>query len=168
MIAKPREELFNSSFTKIAFDAGLKLPTNKTSKTFTKRVCFAEHDEVFEIPHVNDLSDDEIDAVWMSEEDFKSIRKECRMIILAIERECTNILDGVELRGLEHHMSTQRKQKAAVREILYGTVEKLQCFQDETNMDVSDMMGEMCQKVSSRSEKMAHRMALGDAVEAKA
>ncbi|CAJ1949163.1 unnamed protein product [Cylindrotheca closterium] len=175
MVARSQQELFNSSFTKIEFEGDLKQsgaepPTVFESVCFTKKfksVCFAKHDEVFEIPHMNDLSDEEIDAVWMSDTDFKSIRKECRKVILAIERGCFKSLAGVELRGLEHHLFSQRKQKDAIREILYSTVEKLQSFQDETKTDVSDMMAEMCQKVSTRSGMMAQQMALGDEVETK-
>lgn len=170
MVARSRvhEELFNSSFTKIEFDGDLKLLTTQPPKC-PKRVHFSQRkDEVFEIPHIDDLSDEEIDAVWMHDEDFKAIRKECRNIIMAFEKKSINVLIGVELRGLEHHMPSQRKITDATRDILYGTVEKLQCFQDESNVDVSDMMAEMCQKVSLRAVKMAHRMALGDEVEAQA
>lgn len=168
MIVGPQKDFFNSSFTKIELDGGLKLPLPIGEPSEAVRsVCFSERSGVFEIPHINDLSDEEINAVWMSDADFKAIREECRKIIEAIERGFLNILVGIELRGLEHHLSIQRNQKAAMREILYDTVEKLQCYEDQTQIDVSDLIGEMCRKVSKQSVQKAHQMALRDGVEAK-
>lgn len=168
MVARTHQEVFNSSFTKIEFDGGLKLPQTEQSKTLKKSVQFSPQNDIVEIPHINELSDEEIDAVWMRSEEFSAIRNECRRIIMAVEKGCNEALIGVELRGLDRHMLSQRKQKDAVRGILYRTVEKLQCFEDETGADVSDMLAEMCEKISSRAKEMAHKMALGDEVEANA
>ncbi|CAJ1949159.1 unnamed protein product [Cylindrotheca closterium] len=163
---KPQHhQLFNSSFDKIEFDFDdLKSPTPQ--KATKKSVRFERHDHVYEIPHIDDLSDEEIDDVWMHPDDFKAIRRECQAIILIIEHD-SDLIEGAELRGLEHHTSKQKKQAQAIQKLLYDTVERLQTYGDQSSTDVSDMLACMCQKISKRPEAFARQTAAEDEEEAK-
>lgn len=157
---------FNSSFDKFEFEFDeSKSPTPQ--KPEGKKVSFARRDNVYEIPHIDDLSDEEVDQVWMHPDDFKDIRRECKAIILIIEHD-SDLLEGAELRGLEHHMSKQKKQAQAMQQLLYDTVERLQKFGDESKSDISDMLASMCQKISKRPEADARETALHDEEDAKA
>ena len=126
-----------------------------------KSVRFARHDRVRKIPHIDDLTDDEIDAVWMHPEDFKDIRKECKTIILVLEHD-PDLVEGIEIRGLEQHMLHQKNQAQATQKLLYDTVHRLQKFADDSGMDVSDMIASMCNKISSEPEAYARQTALKD------
>lgn len=173
MVASAQEQLLHSSFDKLDFDVDAKSSTpenpNHDQKTHAKKeksVRFAHDDEVYDIPHINDLSDEEVEDVWMSPDDFVMIQRECRKIIMAMERGYLDELQGVELRGIEKHLKSQREQANKTIITLYDTVEKLQTIQDETGMDVSHRMGRMCGKISARAVRKAHQMALADEDEA--
>lgn len=128
-----------------------------------RRLYFSGKNEINEIPHINDLSDEEIEGVWMSPEDFKTIRRECEKIIMIIEHDSSLVEGmGIELRGLEHHMLKQRKQIEGIQDLLYDTVDRIMCFRDETSMDVGEMLAEMCQKISTRSEALARQIGMQD------
>ncbi|CAJ1932549.1 unnamed protein product [Cylindrotheca closterium] len=158
---------FNSSYDKIEFDFDdLKSPTGTPQKAEKKSVRFERHDRVHEIPHINDLSDEEIDGVWMHPDDFKTIRRECQAVILIIEHD-SDLIEGAELRGLEHHMAKQKREAQQIQELLYDTVDRLQKYGDESSTDVSDMLACMCQKISKRPEAFARKIAAEDEEEAK-
>ena len=161
MVACMQEELIHSSFPKTV-DDDLKATTRFIrEKPQERNVFFAQQDEIFEIPHLDDLSDEEINDVWMSNEEFAAIRRECKKIIMIIQHD-SRLARHIELRGLEHHMLHQQKATEALQELLYETVDRLLSFREESSMDVSDMLAEMCQKISSRSEVSAHKRGLKD------
>mmetsp|Transcript_24421 Transcript_24421/g.59809 ORF Transcript_24421/g.59809 Transcript_24421/m.59809 type:complete len:168 (+) Transcript_24421:33-536(+) len=164
MIPYTQEELFHSSFTKTDFENDFKRPALPIEQE-QRRVTFAPRDEIFEIPHIDDLSDEEVEDVWMSPDDFAEIRRECQTIVMMIEHQ-SSLLKGIELRGLEHHMLSQRRHTEELQDLLYETVDNLMHFNEETSMDVSDMLAEMCQKISSRSEALARKTALQDEMNA--
>lgn len=124
-------------------------------------VRFEPHHQTIEIPHLNDLSCGEIDDIWMNRDDFTAIQKECKAIVLVMGRK-RSLLDNFELRGLEHHAFSERNEREVLQDILYDIVEKLMRFSDETSMDVTDLMAEMCGKISKKSEYKARQIALQD------
>lgn len=144
-------------------------PNKVRKEKMPRRIQFLEDDDIFEIPHIDDLSDEEVEDVWMSPEDFKVIRRDCQKIIMILEHD-SNLIEGmgIELRGLEHHMLSQRKHIDGIQELLYDTVDRLMRFQDETSMDIEDMLADMCRKISSKSEAMARHTALKDEKAARA
>lgn len=160
-----QHQVFNSSFDKIEFDLD-ELKSPSVPKSDKKSVRFSSRDRVHKIPHIDNLSEEEIDEVWMHPDDFKAIRRECQAIILIIEHE-PDLMEGAELRGLEHHMSKQKKQAKAIQELLYDTVERLQKFGDQSSSDVSGMLACMCKKISARHEAYARQTALQDEEEAR-
>ena len=162
MVACIQEELIHSSFPKTVVNNDLNGSARCIKdKTRRRPVIFAQHDEIFEIPHLNDLSHEEVNDVWMSPEEFAAIRRECKKLIMVMQHD-SRLVRGIELRGLENHMLSQQKGKEALQELLYETVDRLLSFHEETSMDVSDTMAEMCQQISSRCEASARQRGLQD------
>jgi hypothetical protein len=117
-----------------------------------RNVRFATFDQVFEIPHINELSQEEIDAVYISHEEGRAIRRRC-------SRLCKALANGVQeaqivgecVRGLEARLPqyVQRaKRSAAIRQQLYDTIYEIQCFEDKTGLDMCDLIADTCQKCS--------------------
>lgn len=152
-----------SSFSKCALDA-----TNKEEAWQVPSVIKAHkvqfslsNNQVFEIPHINDMSDTEIDAIWMNCDDFRAIRRECKLII-SMMVQGDDRQRGVELRGLEHHMPKKIKEIESIQCLLYDTVERLMQFTDDTSVDVTDLLGDMCSQISSKPKESARQIALQD------
>ena len=79
-----------------------KTTTPTTPKGPPKGVTFGQFDDVYEIPHLKNMSQEEIDDCWMSEEDFRVIRVECRDAIKALDNGLKQDLpEGYYLRGLD-------------------------------------------------------------------
>jgi hypothetical protein len=139
---------------------------NLMISSLVKIVRFASHDRVRKIPHINDLSGEEVDAVWMHPDEFRAIRKECQSIILFIEHG-SDVPDGMELCRLEHHMSKWKEQAQAMQLLLYDTADEIQDYGDDSSIDVSDVLASMCHKISSRQEELARKIALEDEKQAR-
>ena len=171
MVVHTQNTLLNSSLGKVEFkfdDISSSLHHQHSTQTAVeKKVRFASHDKVRTIPHINDLSDEEVDAVWMHPDEFRAIRRECQSIILFIEHGDCDVTDDIEIRGLEHHMLKQKLEAQALQQLLYDTVDKIQSFGDDCSMDVSDMLASICHKISSRQEELVRKIALQDEKDAR-
>ena len=68
-----------------------------------KNVQFSDYDDIFEIPHINNMSREEIQDCWMTDQDFKNIRLECRHAVKAFDNALkhTHLPEGYYLRGLD-------------------------------------------------------------------
>jgi hypothetical protein len=139
------------------------LPLTKDVAVQRRNVNFAPSDMVFEIPHIDDLSEDEIDNVWMSPEDGSKIRQECQSIVVMMNNESENLKD-IETRGLEQHAVAYTEQCTAIKHLLYEAVDRIQTFQAEKGVEVSHLIAELCQKISAVSVITAQRTATHDAM----
>ena len=94
-------------------------------------VTFSEYDEIFDIPHVDDLSDDEIDAVWFTSDDLDEIKSNCKDIIVSMgdSDDETEEIDGECTRGLDQHTREYSRQRKRIMKKLYETVYDVQSFQ---------------------------------------
>jgi hypothetical protein len=162
----PETALLHSSFRSFDYQQ-LKAPLPLTEEVAVqhRNVNFASYDEVFEIPHIEDLSDDEIDNVWMSAEDGSKIRQQCQSIVVMMNNESENLKD-VETRGLDQHALAYTEQCKAIKYLLYGAVDRIQTFQEERGVEVSHLIAELCQKISAVSVTAAQRTAACDAMAA--
>jgi hypothetical protein len=114
-----------------------------------RNVRFATCDEVFEIPHINELSQEEIDAVYMSYEEGRAIRRTCSLL-------CKVFANGIQeaqiagecVRGLEAHIPQYIQRTYTIRQQLYDAIHEIQYFEDKTGLDMSDMIADTCQKHS--------------------
>lgn len=82
--------------------------TTAATKT-PKGVTFGLFDDVYEIPHLKNMSQEEIDDCWMTEEDFRVIREECRDVVKALDNGLKQeVSEGYFLRGLDQQTMVSR------------------------------------------------------------
>jgi hypothetical protein len=163
----PEPVMLHSSFTTFNYEQKAPLPLPEDVAVQHRKVNFAPYDQVFEIPHIDDLSDDEVANVWMSPEDGSKIRQECQSIVVMMNNECENLKD-VETRGLEQHAMAYTEQCKAIKYLLYEAVNRIQSFQEEKGVEVSHLIAELCQKISAVSVTTAQRTATRDSMVANA
>lgn len=126
-------------------------------------VTFSPTDELQEIPHINDLSDEEVADVWMTREELQAIRRQCATIVKFMDMDSA-VKHGVCLRGLEQNTPSYVAVQVEIRQQLYDAVYAIQEFQLTTGMVVMDLLAETCQKFSYESVQQAHVVGLNDAM----
>lgn len=158
-------------------------------------VRFSPYDEVIEIPHINDLSDDEINDVWMSRKELTSIRRRAKSLIKLMDLGSVH-MNGLHLRGLDQNTPTYTRKREAVQQLLHDTVHQIQYFRhndedhhhyhyhrragyddDDVSSSLSSssssplaldhdlLLAEICQKVSNLSTVSAIEYAKKDELE---
>jgi hypothetical protein len=127
-----------------------------------RSVSFALYDEVFEIPHINNLSDDEVDNVWMSSDELKAVRRSC---INVVERMNAGE-KGLCTRGLEQHnkkgLERTTKNKKTANDAVFG----IQKFQQIKGVALPELLAELYIEGTKTSQLLARIAAMHDAEEA--
>ncbi|KAL3941450.1 MAG: hypothetical protein SGBAC_004190 [Bacillariaceae sp.] len=162
MVAILEKELSESSFAKDTLVPHCQTETALSARHAKRCIRFSPNDRVFEIPHLNDLSDDEINDMWIRREDFENIRRECKALIRILHRSHQSRLKDIELRGLEHHRPREKEEVERLLDMMYDTVDRVMRFSDDTSMDTSGLLAEMCMKISESSVAKARKTALQD------
>jgi hypothetical protein len=169
----------HSSFTSLAstedvnFDMGPKATKTAPQRSSIKKCLrFDMYDEVFEIPHIDDLSDDEVNATWYSKKEFQAIRRSCLRTVELMEqsgdeydfrlskassKHCT--------RGLEKHTDLQRDIRKRQQEVCFEAVMAIQDLSDSRGIALNDIMAELYAQSCSNSVREAILVALQDARE---
>ena len=123
-----------------------------------KEVCFDATDNVREIPHLNEMSDDEVRSVYMSSDELKAVQQECRSLVkILTEREesdgdsaSSSVLsvmydsdnghnkyddddDAMCFRGLEEHTPKRTAMARKIRNGIYNSVYTMQCFHSNSS-----------------------------------
>jgi hypothetical protein len=142
----------------------IKSPSTLT-RTYQNALRFAEFDDIFEIPSIDDMSEEGIDGVWMSREELRSIRNDCKVIIISI-RDQTTELNDIDMRGLDQHTIEYTSTRKVIQQQVYDAVFEIQSFQTFQGVSVPEQIAEMSQKCSSSSVVAAHVTGVSDAVDA--
>jgi hypothetical protein len=121
---------------------------------------FADYDTVFPIPHINDLSEQEIQDCWMTAEDLRAIRQSC--IGTVREMNSGEPPEGIFLRGLDQHSDKYRERKDEINQQVYDAVFRIQTFQRLSGKDASEVMAKLCAKYSEPSVIAAQTAAIAD------
>jgi hypothetical protein len=126
-------------------------------------IVFADFDTVFQIPHLNDMSDREIFDCWMTEQELYEIRKQC----IGAVREMNGHgkdgpPEGVFLRGLDQHTDKYRERKDEINRQIYDAVARIQDFQRLSGKDATEVLAKLCHKYSEPSVVAAHMTAISD------
>lgn len=161
-------ELFSSSDSRVVRKCAHKQTspcTPRQRRRIATRVTFSPTDELQEIPHINDISDEEIKDVWMSADELQTIRRQCATIVKFMDMD-TAIRHGVCLRGLEQNTPSYVAVQTEIRRQLYDAVFAIQQFQYTTGISVHELLVETCQKFSAESVIQAHIVGLNDAISA--
>ncbi len=93
-----------------------------------RTVHFAYHDSILEIPHINDMSDWEINDRYLSSSELEAIRNECKI--------CVRIMDANQeqkaicTRGLNEHKFMKTSQMQGIRDDIYDSVFLVQTLQE--------------------------------------
>jgi hypothetical protein len=128
-----------------------------------RSVRFAPCHDVCEIPHINDLPQDIIASVWMSEEELSAVRMNCASVIMNMDEQ---IAAGVCFRGLEKHVPQYVENAMAVRRQIYDTIDAVQLFQATTGVAVpEELIAESFQQISVYSNAVAQIQGINDAIE---
>lgn len=115
---------------------------------------------VLEIPHINDLSPEEIFDCWMTGDDLRSIRKQC--IGTVGEVGDNKITDGMLLRGLDQHTNRYKEARDFISRQVYDAVFSVQEFERAKGVNCSELMAQLSSKYSEPSVISAQSAALSD------
>ena len=128
-----------------------------------RHVVFCDYDTVFQIPHINDMSSQEIHDCWMTEKDLRDIRMQCIGTVREMNgKEGENPPEGTFLRGLDQHSDKYKERKDEINRQIYDAVFRIQDFQRLSGKDASEAMAKLCTKYSEPSVVAAHMAAISD------
>jgi hypothetical protein len=129
-----------------------------------RRVRFASHEEIIEIRHVGDLTDEEIYNIWESRESLKLIREQCKLLVYMIEKQAYPFkgdgVNGYPIRGLEVHTRAYNEKREKLQNLIYETIHTIQAYNQR--IDVADLLAQLCSKISSLSVQAALEIAKSD------
>ena len=144
----------------------------KSNAAQRRHVQFNENVRVKPIRHVNDMSDAEIQRLYMNSEEAYEIRMECLDMVQLMEEQEENegaqVLDKYYCtRGLEKHTARNNEALMQQRELLYASVLKIQslCLPPGM-MDMEATIAEICTKLTEPSVVKALKYGVHDAKEA--
>jgi hypothetical protein len=133
-------------------------------KNIVRSVSFAACVDVVEIPHINDLEEQDIQAIWWNKEDFRFFKAEIRKTLNSMiefgwlfEETDDSCSRGLE-NGISQRLSIRNSRRAsAVRAILFE--QRLQW--DEGSYD-PEYIADVYNEISKTCQNDAHARALQD------
>ncbi len=128
-------------------------------------VRFADYDEVVKIPHINDMTQEEIDDSYMSDDELRAIRHECKALVRMIDAGDEDLGD-VCLRGLDQHTPEYSRLRKVTQEQVYDAIFGVQSYQVFKGVSAPELMAELCRKCSSPSVADAKMVGISDAMAA--
>ena len=163
-VAPPRRLPSHALHTKVTV-----VPPTTTSATRRRRrstIRFAKHDEIYEIPHIDDMSDKEVDAVWLSREEMNEVRQEAKSIVSQIDQAVSM---GLCIRGLDQHTKCYMTRRRAENDLIFEAVIRLQPFKERANgINVDMLIADLCTKYSKAAVAAAINRAKSDEQDAMA
>jgi len=142
-------------------------------------VRFSKHEQIEYIPHINDISQTEIDSRWMKEDDYNTIRKRSLRLVEMIEdpKQRYPISGGdtmivnthlICVRGLCDMTTHCVDERDLVQRQLQTAVFRLQSQQQEMGdgqgMDHTQALRQVSRKYSKKSTKAARFVGISDRV----
>lgn len=133
-----------------------------------KRTRFAlANNEIFHIPHINDMSDEEVLGVWYEKVDYDTIKQSIIPIVKRMMKgEAIEETNEMTIRGLEY-----RTRKGAIRR-QHNKVEAITAVLDEQDrqieLDINDpeLISQVYVECSAHCLREAQELAAGDIAEA--
>ena len=132
----------------------------KRTLMYQRSVSFSLTDSVKEIPHFNDMSEKEVESIWISDQEATKTRQSCMRQVTLM-----NLCHDKKERGLDQHTSSEKARREHIRRQLYKAVSAIQEYQMKNQVWIPDILAGMCQKYSAACELEAHVVGLRDAVE---
>lgn len=129
-----------------------------------RSVMFSEFVKVVDIPHINDLSNDEIGNIWMSREEMNFVKMECLDTVALMNAGATLLENnGLCERGLEKHTHGGLERSKLVRYCAYEAVFGMQKFHRLKGFSLPNLMAELYNSSSAPSQSEAHKRGFQDA-----
>ena len=133
-------------------------------------VQFAAQKEVFDIPHLDDICDEEYDETWYSPDEIDAMVQEAKSLAAKIDQGC--LVSGVCTRGLEQNTKSHRKRLLSIAELKFQAISSLQDFQklsqlQNNEIPVDDAIADICRRCSSQVVQDAIEVAKKDAIDAR-
>jgi hypothetical protein len=129
-----------------------------------RSVMFAEFIEVVDIPHISDLSNEEIANTWMSRKEMEFVKMECcDTVALMNAGETLNENNGLCERGLEKHTAGGLERSIRVRCCAYEAVFGMQKFHRLAGFSPPNLMAELYNSSSAPSQSEALERGFQDA-----
>mmetsp|Transcript_21953 Transcript_21953/g.22264 ORF Transcript_21953/g.22264 Transcript_21953/m.22264 type:complete len:283 (-) Transcript_21953:64-912(-) len=139
-------------------------------------VRFSKYDQIEDIPNMNEMSQTEINATWMNEEDYEKIRSRSHKLIdmmadpqkrypISADTMIVNT-HLVCVRGLEVNTTQQQHAREQHRRKLTTAVLRLQQQQEEGHIvdDPQEALRQLSKKYSKKSIKTARFTGISDGV----
>jgi hypothetical protein len=137
------------------------LTTSRKRRPMNLRsVSFSLTDTVKEIPHLNAMSEEEIESIWISDQEATETRQTCMRLVTLM-----NLCHDKKERGLDQHTFSEKARKDHMRRQLYKAVSAIQEYQMKNQVWIPDILAGICQKYSAACELEAHVVGLRDEVE---
>jgi hypothetical protein len=141
-------------------------PLDTSESSSNSSVSFALWEDIVEIAHLSELSEDEIEGSWISKEQLWGIRKEALSIISLLD--CGIDIfeeDDICVRGLARYTEEHSLKRNERRRSIYKAISDLQ--DEESNEDtLAEKIAECHQSLSLEAKTDAYEFALNDAKEA--
>ena len=133
--------------------------TEKNFRQQQRSVMFSELVQVVDIPHINDLSTDEIENTWMSREEMRLVQMECLDTVALMNAGATTLIEhnGLCERGLEKHTNAGLDKSQRVRCCAYEAVFGMQKFHGLKGFPLPNLMAELYNSSSAPSQTEAHK-----------
>lgn len=144
-----------------------------TQKQKKKSVRFSDFDHTLFIPHILDFTPEEIEAIWMDEEDYRSIRSRSLTLIEMMEDEKKYPISAdymivnkhlVCVRGLGEKTSQSTKELERIQRKLYKAVFRTQEQLREEGIIDPEAIRQASKKYSKKSLKTARFVGISDEV----
>jgi hypothetical protein len=152
-----------SSSSSFLIERHLKTPPLTLPKS-VRSVGFAPHDEIWEIPHFKDLSEEEVESIWMSSQELKAVRRNCLRLVQKMN--FSTSLGKDSPRGLENYSKHRVDKIKQIQKAATESVLGLQKFGILKGVRVTTLMGELYSKKACQSQLDAHKRGLEDANDA--
>jgi len=149
-----------------------KVDTSNSSSS-VKSVRFSKYDQIHDIPHINDFSQEETDQCWMNEDDNHFIRSRLYQLIDMMEDGYRYPISAdtiivhkhlICIRGLEGNTSQKQNERGQRQKKIQTAVYHLQQQQKEDGALNPQAIREVCRKYSKESTKNARFVGISDAV----
>jgi hypothetical protein len=138
--------------------------------TITKRFHFSlSSNEIYDVPHIDDMSPEEVKAIWYEKADYEKIKMAMIPIIRRMmKKEMTAETDKETIRGLEF-----RTRQGAIRR-QHNKLEATTAVLDEQDQQLNtigrideELLAKVYKQFNAHCQIEAHKLALGDVQPAK-
>lgn len=132
-----------------------------------KSVRFRESNQFFPIPHLNDLSDEDIAEIWYEPEDYSEIKSSYQLTIFMMESNELVESDDHTARGLEYRTQQGAWSRYENKRDAYNAVLDEQDRQWKVDKDDHEKISQIYLEHSTKCARAAADRGAADAKEAK-